>query len=195
MARKRKKKLRIDSAKQLKLLNSPTAFELIQLLRHRGEATTTELGLSLGKKPNSLHYHMRKLVEAGFVHQIGTQRSGARTEVIYDVVADQFVGANSPLSATLRKLTVDAVATLARLAVRNFSAAAERRADLVDDGKHRNMLANRYAARLTPAQFAQANHHLKAIEKLFIENIGSTAGQNCALTVILTPIEPPSQKT
>ena len=185
---KRKAELRITTAEQLKLIRSPTAIDIVQALRQRGPATVSELGQRIGKRPNSCHYHVAKLVKAGFVQAVDTRRSGARTETIYDVVANQFVGPNAPKSPALRQTTREAVAGLLRLAARQFSRATECPEQLCEEGPKRNILVTRHAARLTSSQLAAVNRHFRAVEKIFLENSGSSSGQLCAATLVLTPL-------
>ena len=189
MANKRKKVVRIRRPEQIQVLNSAVAIGIIDVLRQRGAATVAELGPRLGRSPNSLHYHMRKLLKTGFVHEVGSRRSGARTEAIYDVVADTFVGENAPFTPRLRKLTCDAVASLTRLANRNFAKAAGGAKKLFERGKYRNILATRKTARLTRTQLAAVNRHIEALTEIFDKNIGSDAGELFGITLVMTPLD------
>ena len=170
------------------MLKSPVVVDIVQLLRRRGPATVAEIGQRMGRRPNSLHYHIRKMLEAGFVREVGSQRSGARTESIYDVTAEQFVGSNAPRSEPMKQLTRSAAAALCRLAGRDFARATEQPARLVEQGDRRNVLVKRSAARLSKTQLAQLNRHLRAIDDIFNNNLGAERGQLCALTLVLTPI-------
>lgn len=195
MNRKRKAEHRITTAAQLRLIRSPAAIDMLQALRQRGPATVAELGQRIGKRPNSCHYHVGKLLEAGFIEAVDTRRSGARTETIYDVVANQFVGQTAPRSTTLRKTTCDTVAALLRLAARNFTTATTHRDGLCEEGPHRNILVNRHAARLSRSQLAEVNRHLRAVEKIFLQNTGSPTGDLMAATIVLTPLQEPKGET
>lgn len=179
----------IRTAAQLRTLASPVARALLQALR-ASPATVAELGPRLGRRANSLHYHVRKLRAAGFIHAVGTRRSGARTETIYDVVAERFVGPSAPQPPRLRALTVGVVASLLRQATRDFARATEHPQRVVDAGEGRNVVADRHSAWLTPRQLARANRLIDALHRVFTDNAGKEHGRLYVLTTVLTPAQP-----
>ena len=190
MAKTRRKSFPIKTAAQLRVISSPVSFAIVQTLQHLGPGTVRELGPRIGRKPNSLHYHMRKLVNTGMVRKTGTQRSGARIETIYDVTADRFIGSSglSDRPALLRPVN-EGVASLLRLATRNFAKATETSQNLRETGNTRNILARHVTARLTNNQLSELNDCINRIDEIFASSIGSEDGQMCALTMVLTPID------
>lgn len=188
MAPRRKKIFRIRTVEQLRALASPMAIEIIEALQTRGAATVAELGPRVGRKANSLHYHIRKLARAGLVNKVGTRRSGARTQAVYDVPADRFTGKTVPPSAQVKRLTVVAVAAGLRLATRDFARAVEL-PFAEAGGKHRNILANRHKGWLTRDELAKINKHVEALRKILAENKEPGRGRLCTLTLVLTPLE------
>ncbi len=142
----------------------------------------------LGRKPNSLHYHMRKLVRAGMAAQVDSKRSGARTEAVYDVVASRFIGAQTMKDKRFRQATTDAVASILRLASRTYTSAAQNHAELTLTGRHRNILATRDKARLSQKQLSQVNEHINAIEQIFEDGSNRPKGKLYALTMVMTPL-------
>lgn len=186
---KRKKRLSVDRAEQLEVVKSPVALDIIQYLRQCGPASVAEMGKGIGRKSNSLHYHIKKLSGAGFVHQVSSRQSGARTEAIFDVTAERFRGSNIRQNPILRRLTCEAAAALMRLAQRDFARASEFPDQLCDSGRRRNVVADRFACRLQASELAKINQHIEAIKTVFTENLGSEAGQLCAFTMVLTPLE------
>ncbi|MHC4697413.1 MAG: helix-turn-helix domain-containing protein [Planctomycetota bacterium] len=188
MASRRKKTIRIHAVEQLQALASPTAIEILEALQTRGAATVAELGPGLGRKANSLHYHIRKLARVGLVRKVGARRSGARTQAVYDVPASRLTAQTVSKNAQLRKLTTEAVAALLRLTARNFARACEDPA-AVETGKARNILANRHKAWLTRKELAKVNGHVDELRKIFAANSGTGRGRLCALTIVLTPLD------
>jgi DNA-binding Lrp family transcriptional regulator len=184
---KRKPTAPIRTAAQLRTLASPVVHDLLQALRTGGPATIADLGPRVGRPANSLHYHVRKLVQAGFVRQVGTGRSGARVQAIYDVVAERFVGPSAPQPARLRALTVDLVAALLRRTTRDFARATADPASVTESGPTRNIVADRHSAWLTPTQLGKANRLIDALHDVFTENAGTQQGQLFVLTTVLTP--------
>lgn len=189
MAKTRRKSFPIETAAQLRVISSPVSFAIIQTLQHLGPGTVRELGPRIGRKPNSLHYHMRRLVNTGMVRKTGTRRSGARTEAIYDVTANRFIGSGLSDRPALLRPVNEGVASLLRLATRNFAKATETRQNLRETGNRRNILARHVTARLTNNQLSELNDCINRIDEIFASSIGSEDGQMCALTMVLTPID------
>lgn len=187
MKHKRKSSARIQTTAQLRAVVSPVSIEIIEALQAGGPASVSELGPRVGRRANSLHYHVRRLSRVGLIRKVDARRSGARTEAVYDVIADCFTGQTAPKCPLHRKLTNNAVASLLRLTARDFSRAAGSRAKAVQ-GSYRNLLADRHKAWLTPSELAKVNRHLDALDKLFANNQEPGRGRLCALTMILTPL-------
>ncbi|MDH3494314.1 MAG: helix-turn-helix domain-containing protein [Acidobacteriota bacterium] len=191
MARKRKKSFPLKTPEQLRLVSSPAALEIVRALRHQGPASVSELGPMIGRKSNSLHYHIRKLTRSGMVRVTGTRRSGARTESVYDVSADRFEGVGLHKSKKLKGLANEGVRSLTRLAAREFERASARDGEIVVTGRHRSILAHRVSARLTKKQLAEVNQCVDRIEEIFAANVGSGSGEMHAMTIVMSPLDTP----
>ncbi len=185
---KRKGTLRIRTPEQLRVLGAPATLEVFESLQSSGPGTMAQVGERLGRKANTLHYHVRKLVRLGLVRAVDTRRSGARTETVYDVVADHFEGPTAPRDPALRKASTDVVASLLRLATRDYMRAAEDPGHLTRNGRHRNILVERHKAWLTPQALADVNRHLRAIQEIAHRHREPGRGQLCAMTVVMTPL-------
>ncbi len=187
MTQKRKKEIKIRSASQVQVLASAVSIEIIHAIRSSGPTTIAELGPRMGRKPNSLHYHVRKLRNAGFLHETGTKRSGARTQSIYDVTAVAFKYEKAPKDPALRKHANGIVTAMLRLASRSFAWASQRSHTAREFGAHANLLAERHKARLTRAELAEVNKHLRAAREVFFSSNRTCGGELCVLTLVLTP--------
>ena len=187
MTPKRTRTGRLRTADQMRALASPVAMELIEAFQTGGAATVADLGPGMGRKATSLYYHIKKLVRVGLVRRVGSRRSGARTEAIYDVTAQVFSGSPTPNDPELRKLTNDTVASILRHTTRSYVRAAEQ-PGLVATGRNRNILVHRYKAWLTRSKLAEVNMHLEALDRIFAQNNGTKRGRLCALTTVLTPL-------
>jgi hypothetical protein len=188
MAIKSSRGVRIESARQLRVLASPVCVEIIQALRSSGPATVAQMGPLLGRRSNSLHYHVAKLLGAGFLRKQGQRRSGARIEAAYAVTARAFIGETAPRDPELRRLTKRVVASLLRLANRNYARSLEGGTALVETGPGRTLLVERHKAWLSPTELSRLNRHVEEIRKLFA-SAGSRgrAGKLAAFTMVLTP--------
>ena len=194
MAHKRKKKFNLTTPDQLRLLASPVAIEIVQAIRQKGPISIRDLGPILGRKPNSLHYHIRKLVKNGLVLQTGTSRSGARSEAIYDVVAEAIVGADLPKNKELLELTNAGVGSMLRLAKRNWDSASKNPEIIFEEKTISNLRAHRLSARLSKEDLVKVNEYILKIEDVFKKGIGKEDGQMCSVTVLLTPLEAYSEQ-
>lgn len=88
--------LEIDDPAVLEALYDPVRYRIFRALE--SERTISELSEEIGKPANRLYYHVRLLVEAGLVRQVGTRASGRHTERIYGRVAQRvrFTGELEP---------------------------------------------------------------------------------------------------
>lgn len=184
---KRRRHAPIRTAAQLEALTSPVTHDLLLAFRSGGPGSVADLGPRIGKRINSLHYHVRKLVAAGFLRQVGSRRSGARTEAIYDIVAERFAGPSAPAPPRLRALTADVVAALLRRAARDFGQAIGSPDSVEESGPRRNVVATRYSAWLTASDLARANRLIDELHELFENNAGKQQGNLHVLTTVLTP--------
>ncbi len=185
----RKKIAKISTPEQLRVATAPATYEVLEAIQVGGPVTVAQLGPRLGRKANSLHYHIRKLVNVGLVQQVDTRRSGARTEIVYDVIADAFVGSAAPGGAKMRQATNDTIASMLRLATRNYARASERPDKVTESGPHRNLMANRHKAWLTKRELAEVNGHLKALTEIFSRNHRTQRGTLFAINLVLTPLQ------
>ena len=181
------------TADQLRLIASPVTFEVFEAVQLGGAASAAELGQRLGRKPNSLHYHIRRLVGAGLLRQVDSRRSGARTEAVYDLPHRAFSGDPMPVNRRRREATLAAVASLTRLSARDYADAAKSMNRLVRKGPDRNILAHRGKAWLRPADLARVNAHLESIQQIFRTRAGAGGRTDdsalCSMTLILTPLQ------
>lgn len=179
----------IESPAQMRILASPATLEVLEALQTRGPSSIAELGPAIGRKPNTLHYHIRKLLQNKLIVQVDSKRSGARTEAVYDVVANNLDGAHLMTDERFHQATIDAVASILRLAARNFRSALSAPTRIIHRGKQRNMLARRVKARLTRAQLAEVNALLDQLDDLLQANNASTRGTLHAVTIVVTPLQ------
>jgi len=68
---------------QLHALTSPERRRVLEGLEALGRATVKQLAEHLGRLPESLYYHVRKLGEVDLVVEAERRGSGRRTEVVY----------------------------------------------------------------------------------------------------------------
>ena len=80
VAYKRRKPTWIRSADQPLTFVFPVSIEIIQAIHTDGPTSVANPGPRRGRKSISLHYHLNKLKQAGFLGEVGTRRSDAQTQ-------------------------------------------------------------------------------------------------------------------
>ena len=184
---KRKSSFELTTKEQMRAIFSPTANEIVQALRHAGPSSAMEIGKILGKNANSLHYHLRRLVQQELLVIVETRRSGAREERIYDVIAERFMSDQYLENKTLRKIVVGGIGRFLRSAAREFERAAESLSN-PKEGEVRKLIGSRYCATLTEDQLVELNKHFDEISKMFAKNSGSSEGVRYSFTAVFAPV-------
>lgn len=184
---KRLSSFELTTKEQMRAIFSPTANEIVQALRHSGPSSASEIAEIIGKKANSLHYHLRRLVKQELLTVVETRMSGARAEKVYDVASERFLSDQYLESETLRKIVVDGIRRFLRNAAREFSNATK----LLDNPKKneaRKLIGSRYCATLTEEQLLELNKHFDEISRIFAKNSGSKEGTRFSFTAVLAPV-------
>ncbi|CAN5470222.1 hypothetical protein BH11ARM1_BH11ARM1_10820 [soil metagenome] len=79
----------LGGPKQWKAISHPLRHKLIRLLAKK-EMTNEELAKEIGVPSGQLHYHTKKLLEAGLIELAGTRQKGPLTEKLYRKVGEGF---------------------------------------------------------------------------------------------------------
>jgi len=156
----------IRSDEQRRAIASPLRLELIGLFIDPEPLSVAQIAKRVGRPATAIHYHIRLLEKAGLLRRAGEQRSGRRSEALYRPVADVFK-MEQPQDTTSGD-TEAAIKTLSmafRMAVGDMKAALEHPSTR-SSGPLRNCLGGRFHCRLSKAELAELNRHLRDIEKL-----------------------------
>jgi hypothetical protein len=158
-----------------------------------GGASIADIALRMGRRPDSLYYHVNALVKVGLLVPGGTRKAGKRDEALYRPVARSF-----GLAANLRKpadaqAALKAVAAAFRLAEREMKTALDAGPGaIVAAGPQRNFFARRLRT-FTPGALRQINQHLDAIMRIASRERerGAAAGDDdtasASITIALLP--------
>jgi DNA-binding transcriptional ArsR family regulator len=174
----------IRRAEQLVALASPVRCRIVDALSASGPSSVRQIAARLGRKPESLYYHIRALVDVGLVVSREKRRVGRRAEAVYQLVAPRLIIDPKQRTAAYADALAGTCAALLRLTARNYRAAIDR-GDFVLDGARRNLMVRRCIARLDRAGLARLNRYLEGIGDLAEKR---EAGQTIALTVVLTQL-------
>ena len=162
----RPKTLTLRSDEQRRALASPLRLELIGLFVDPEPLSVARIAERMGRPATAIHYHVRLLEKAGLLRSAGEQRSGRRNERLYRPVAEVFA-MDPPRETT----SGDAEAAIKALSIAFRMAVGDMKAALGDtstrsSGPRRNFFGGRFHCRLSKADLAQLNRHLRAIEKM-----------------------------
>ena len=79
------KPFHIDSPTMLRTLTSPVRQEIVDAVVAAGPCTIAELGRHLGRAPDSLYFHVKRLLRAGLLIEREAIRRGRHIASVYDV--------------------------------------------------------------------------------------------------------------
>ncbi len=72
---------------RVRALESPVRQEIVDAVASGGACTMAQIGSWLGRRPDTLYYHVTALVKVGLLKEVGRQRAGKRFCAVYDVPA------------------------------------------------------------------------------------------------------------
>lgn len=191
---KRRKLFVATQADQREAIASPIRMQLMEKLCTIGPVTVGDLAQEMSRSPQSLYHHMKQLLGAKLIHQVGTQQSGARQQAIYDSVADLIEIPSGLGDPELDAIDCRAVGALFRQTEREFEAALKSHPKQIHAGKYPVVRLN---AQLSKKAHREVLKHLKAVQKIVADEIEHAKSsraqtQNCSFTYALLPIAPKS---
>jgi DNA-binding transcriptional ArsR family regulator len=176
----------IRSEKQLAALMAAARQEIVDVLAELGAVSVAELATALGRPADALYFHLRALTRAGLVQKAGYRSRPRGKEVLYRTAAPDLQLHYEPRKASNRKAVSAIVASMLRLATRDFSRAFQRTPVAVS-GPYRELWGLRKAGRLSRSRLAEVN---RSISRLANTVSGSgRRGRLYAVTVVLTPLD------
>jgi hypothetical protein len=160
---------RIEHHKQVKVLESTVCQEIVDLVGAAGPSSVRQIAGLMGRRPDSLYYHVHKLVAAGLLIQHGVQGAGRNAESVYDVPGRPLFLAYDPQDADNVGAISRVVASMLRSALRDFRSGFKPELAVVE-GEGRNLWAARMKGWLSAADVAELNRLLMEILELFHRN-------------------------
>ncbi len=193
MARTKKPRtLTLRSGAQRRAIASPLRLELIGLFVDGKPLSVAQIARRMGRPATAIHYHVRLLERAGLLRRVGEQRSGSRSEALYRPVAEVFeMEAPGHTASEDPEAAIKTLSMAFRMAVGDMRAAFED-STVRTSGPGRNFVGGRFHCRLSKAELAELNRHLRHIEKM-LSRAPSTAEPSphdtfISLTLALMPL-------
>jgi len=176
----------IRSRKQLAVLRAAARQEIVDVLEQLGTVSVAELAATLGRPADALYFHLRALTRAGLVRRSGSRTRPGGSEALYRTVAPELRLRYEPDDAANREAVSAIVASMLRLATRDF-ARALRGGDVLVNGPGRELSAVRKVGRLSAAQIARLNRGIAALVREVSASRGE--GRLYAVTLSVTPLD------
>lgn len=180
---------RIQDARLVEALVSPARQEVVDALQAFGPCSIAALAESLGRAPDSLYYHVRKLKRVGLVVQRGSRGAGVRAEVLYDVpgrLALDF----EPATPRERKSLVKLVGAILRMAERDLRAALDAGRAIYRRTSRRNAWGARMKGWISREELAEVREHLEAVVRILSDGRKRPRAGLHAVTFVLAPLAP-----
>lgn len=179
----------IRDPEQLGAVVSPVRHQVLRTMSAIGPASVRELADRLGRRPESLYYHIGALIDADLLVQVDERRTGRRPEAVYDVVAARVRTDPTQSSPEYIAAMRSSVAALLRLADRQMQAALARQQE---SGTRRpaSLRVAQLNARLSPAAVAELNRRLDEVLDFVHEHDDPNSGQLVSLTLAMSPVAP-----
>lgn len=177
----------VETAEQFDAMSSAVRFELISFLIAAGPCSIAVLAEQMDRRADGLYHHIRKLIAAGLVKEVGFQKSGRQVEAIYDSVADHFAfdvdlesGRNVDRILQVMKATL-------RRSERIFKDAIDAGVVSFND-ETRNSFIRGETAWLEEKEMKMVVGHLNEITKIFKKGRQKREGKLFALTFNMSPL-------
>jgi len=179
--------LLISTEKQWRAMTSVVRMEMVVSLISIGPCSVSELAEHLDRPADGLYHHLRKLVTAGFFVEVDSRKVGKQTEVIYDVVAEDFKATTNIANKKNRQHVIKLFQMVLRQATRTMETAIETQT-AVFDSPEANVRFNLLSAWLDDEQMQSIRQHLSAINEIMYEGIRRKRGKLYSVLTYLMPV-------
>lgn len=186
----RSTKFVIRQKRQAAALVSPVRQEIVDAIAAAGPCTMARLGELLGRRADTLYYHVTALVKAGLLLEVGRERTGKRFGAVYDVPGrpmeiDYGAVGGEPVSRVVKAVI--------RLGARDFARAVTS-GQAVTSGSGRNLWGGRVKGWVTARDLVEVNRLIERLTTLIQRGKPREGASAQALTYVLSPVVECSKK-
>ena len=174
----------VSTVGQMEALASPVRHQIHLVMEMLGACSVNELAERMGRVPETLYYHVRRLEKVGIVEQVGRSVGTGREEAIYQLKAKRLRVDPSQTSPRFLKAMAKGCGSLLRFAQRSFERALEARADR-RMGPKRGLRIEQVTVRLSAGNLAQLNARLDSLQR-FLADADKPSGQNMYVITFAT---------
>jgi len=177
----------IRARAQVRALASPARQEIVDALVAAGPCPIAELAAHTGRAPDSLYFHINRLMKVGLVIERTPRATGKRPAAVYDVPGRPLVLGYASLSGAHDLPAV--VSAALRLADRDFARAIKLGGATVE-GPRRTLWGGRAKGWVGPDEIEEIN---RLIARVFEVVHSARPGQGRSpqsFTFVLAPVRP-----
>jgi len=156
------------------------------VLEQIGAVSVAELAAVLDRPADALYFHLRALRRAGLVRRTACRTRSGRSETRYRTVKPEVQLGYEPQNAANRHAVSAIVASMLRLADRDFRRAFHS-GQVIVSGAQRELWAWRKVGRLSRVELARLNRRIRDVANGVSAPGGD--GRLYSVTVVLTPLD------
>ena len=180
--------LLIRDPAQVRALASPARQEIIDALAAAGACSAAELAGHLGRPPDALYFHLKRLLAVGLIVEREPRRNGRHIATVYDVpgrpVRIQYGGAVG--GPALQQVVGSAL----RLAGRDFGRAFAPGGGAITDGPGRNLWGGRVKGWVGRRELVEINRLIKRLSDVIGSGRPGRRRRPQTFTYVLAPVRP-----
>lgn len=177
----------IESPAAVRALASPVRQEIVDAVTAAGPCTIAQLGKHLGRAPDSLYFHVRRLVAVGLLVERDAQRRGRHVAAVYDVPGRPMRVAYA--SRVPARSIQSVVKGALRLGMRDFERAFSL-SNAAVEGPGRNLWGGRAKGWVSEAEAREINAHIDRIMDIIHAGRPGKGRRQQSFSFVLAPVQP-----
>ncbi len=176
----------IRDAAQVRALASPARQEIVDALAAAGPCSVADLAAHVGRAPDALYFHLRRLITVGLVVERGPRKNGRHIAAVYDVPARPVrIRYGGPISGPALQRVLNSAL---RLAGRDFGRAFG--AGATTEGPQRNLWGGRVKGWVGPRELARINTLIQRLSDVIGSGRPGRGRRPQTFTYVLAPVRP-----
>ncbi|MCH8148887.1 MAG: helix-turn-helix transcriptional regulator [Planctomycetes bacterium] len=177
----------VSTVAQMEALASPIRHQIHLAMEMLGPCSVNELAERMGRVPETLYYHVRRLEKVGILAKVGTRDAGMREEAIYRLQGKRLRVDPRQTSPRFLKAMAKGCGSLLRFAQRSFEQALEARAERRTVPK-RSLRIEQVAVRLSARNLVELNNRLDGLQEFLSDADEADDKQMYVITVATAPL-------
>ncbi len=174
----------VSKVAQMEALTSPVRHQIHLVMEMLGACSVNELAERMGRVPETLYYHVRRLEKVGILERVGSRVVSSREEAIYQLKGKRLRVDPSQSSPRFLKARAKGCGSLLRFAQRAFVRAIERKAKRPLLPKH-GLRIQQATVRLSAANLSKLNERLDSLQD-FLADADEPEGRNMYVITLAT---------